>query len=286
MALSADVSVFYWQWSLLQKAADAAALAGAHYLPGKPDVAATEAGNYAGFNGVSAGEITSIEFANGNTEITVTLTRTVPYYFARVLGLTEAPVTVVASAAVQNAEGARGIVPLGVNCRSGNPDDCGLVKGELHTLKMDQVGPGNWLPLDLGPTGGGAAAYKSDVINGCDCYVSLGDWLPTEPGNMVGPTRQAFRALLDAAAANSAFASSTYDSPMPGDPRLIEVPLADFTDVQGKMQVQVTGFAQFWLESADSRGNVVGRFLSVVDAEDYPDADAPAGGSLVPVLIR
>jgi len=33
MALCADVAVFYFNWANLQKAADSAALAGAHYLP-------------------------------------------------------------------------------------------------------------------------------------------------------------------------------------------------------------------------------------------------------------
>jgi len=217
MALSVDVMMFYWHWSLLQKAADAAALAGAHYLPGKPDVAATEAGNYAGLNAVSAGEITSIEFANGNREITVTLTRVVPFYFGRVLGLTDAPVSVAATAAVKNVEGARGIVPIGVNCPSGNPDLCGLAKGEPHMLKMDQVGPGNWMPIDLGPSGGGAAAFRNDIENGCDCLVSIDQWIPTEPGNMVGPTRKAFGDRLAAATSNPLYATSTWDHPVPGE---------------------------------------------------------------------
>jgi len=286
MAMSVDVMMFYWQWSLLQKAADAAALAGAHYLPGKPDVATTEAGNYAGLNAVSAGEITSIEFANGNREITVTLTRVVPFYFGRVLGLTEAPVSVVATAGVQSVEGARGLVPIGVNCPAGVPDSCGFNKYDLVTLKDDMFGSGNWFPVDFGDPGGGAAAYKDDIINGYEGVVSIGDWIPTEPGNMVGPTVKAFTDRINAALSNSEYASSTYNSPVPGDPRLIQVPLADFTDVGGKSAIQVTGFAEFWIEGAYPDGSVKGYFISVVDPKDYPSPDAPDGGSLVPVLLR
>jgi Flp pilus assembly protein TadG len=286
MALSVDVMMFYWQWSLLQKAADAAALAGAHYLPGKPDVATTEAGNYAGLNDVAAGEIDSIVFANGNREITVTLTRAVPFYFGRVLGLTEAPVTVAATAAVQSVEGARGLVPIGINCPTGVTNSCGLTQYQQVDLKNDMFGSGNWFPVDFGDAGGGAAAYKDDIINGYDGVVSLGDWISTEPGNMVGPTMKAFTNRINAALSDSTYMSSTYQSPVPGDPRLIEVPLADFTDIGGKSAIQVTGFGEFWIEGAYPDGSVKGYFISVVDPQDYPSPDAPDSGALVPVLIR
>ncbi|MGH7865014.1 MAG: pilus assembly protein TadG-related protein, partial [Candidatus Binataceae bacterium] len=51
MALCADVSIFYFNWANLQKAADAAALAGAHSLPNNTSQASTVATTYALTNG-------------------------------------------------------------------------------------------------------------------------------------------------------------------------------------------------------------------------------------------
>jgi hypothetical protein len=286
MALCVDVMMFYWHWANLQKAADAAALAGAHYLPNDPETATAEAVNYAGFNAVPESEIVSITVAPDNRSIRVVLERMVPYYFGRVLGLLDGLVRVAATAAVQNVHGARGLVPLGVNCPSGNPDECNLQKGVEHTLKLDMEGPGNWFPLDFGEQGGGANDYRNDIINGCDCYVELGDSIWVETGTMVGPTRQGFEARVEAALSDPAYADSTWENPVPGDPRIIQVPLADFTEVQGKMMVVVTGFAEFWISGVYGNGSVEGIFLNMVDSQNVPSADAPEGGSLVPILIE
>src|SRR5690242_4247200 len=114
LALCTDVAVFYFNWSQLRKEADAAALAGANYLPNDTSQATTTPAQYVALNG-NAGDailqnaIGSLGF-NGmaNSSLTVQLSRTVPFYFGRVFGLLPSPVVVLATAAVEPLSGAAG----------------------------------------------------------------------------------------------------------------------------------------------------------------------------------
>jgi len=111
MALGADVGVLYYNWVQLQKAADAAALAGAQILgqdpsdptPATATLATTTAQTYATNNGVSANDLVTATPQSGNTQMSVSIKRTVPYSFARVLGLTTGYVNVMAVAQIPNA---------------------------------------------------------------------------------------------------------------------------------------------------------------------------------------
>jgi hypothetical protein len=97
MALGADVGVLYYNWVQLQKAADSAAIAGANYAAKDPSMATTTATAYAKNNGILDSEIVSV--TPTATQMQVTLSRTVPYSFARVLGLTNGLVNASAIAA-------------------------------------------------------------------------------------------------------------------------------------------------------------------------------------------
>jgi len=103
ITLGADVGVLYYNWVQLQKAADAAALAGASYLPNDTTTATATAQTYATNNGVLASDTITATPINGNSQMQVTLQRTVPYSFARVLGLTNGYVKVSAVASIPPA---------------------------------------------------------------------------------------------------------------------------------------------------------------------------------------
>jgi Flp pilus assembly protein TadG len=98
LALGTDLTIMYANWETLQKAVDAAALAGANYLPEQPSQAQTIAVNYATANGLTSSEVGTPTISNSNQEITVDANRTVPYYFGRVLGLSSQLISVTASA--------------------------------------------------------------------------------------------------------------------------------------------------------------------------------------------
>ncbi len=73
---------FYSNWIRLQTAADAAAVAGANYLPANPARALAVAREYAELNGVRASEIVAERVSRNDREISLRVTRTVPFYLA------------------------------------------------------------------------------------------------------------------------------------------------------------------------------------------------------------
>jgi len=304
IALGTDVTVFYFNWVQLQKAADAAALAGANYLPDNPSTAQQAATQLAKSNGVQSAEILSTSVAADNLSISVRLQRTVPYYFARALGLTSGVVTTAATATPQfppsslNAT-TPGQVPSGGDNNGANGDTCSTVGGcelipiglDYHTtyadsvqmnLQQGQLGPGNWDLLALGATGG--ANLRSNIANGFNSMVSVGDWVTTEPGKKVGPVDQGFQDRLNAAA--SVDPSGTYSSHALNDPRVIMLPVVDWEHPNGRSSVQVKAFASVWLDSY-SNGQVTVHFISQVAANSFGDPSAPYFGSRgTPILTK
>jgi Flp pilus assembly protein TadG len=304
IALGTDVTVFYFNWMQLQKAADAAALAGANYLPDSPSTAQSTAIAYAKSNGIKAVEIIATTVAGDDLSISVTLQRTVPYYFARALGMTAGQVTTSASASPQfppntvNASTASQI-PSGGDSNGANGSNCtsiggcqlipiGLdsnttyVDGQSITLQQGQLGPGNWDLLALG--GNGGANLRTNIANGFNSMVSVGDWVTTEPGKKVGPVDQGFQDRLDSAA--SLDPSGTYSSHTMNDPRILILPVVNWEGQHGRSSVEVMAFASVWLDSYSS-GQVAVHFISTVAANSFGSASAPYFGSRgAPILIR
>jgi len=121
MALGADVGVFYYNWMQLQKAADSAVLAGANYLTGVPSTTDNSqvvgtTNQYAQLNGIKSAEIVSTTVAGDAKSVTILLQRTVPYYFARVLGLSQGIVSVRATAGINDTIAPLGLLPIGLPC--------------------------------------------------------------------------------------------------------------------------------------------------------------------------
>jgi hypothetical protein len=179
IALVSDVGLLYYNWVVLQKAADSAALAGASYLPESPAQAISTAQSYVTLNSVALTEITSTVVSPDDTSLTVQLRRTVPYNFAVLLGLFSGSVAVSATAQIQTIGSSIGITPIGIDYQTP------YTSGQVVTLMEGQVGPGNWGPLALG--GNGASNYEQNVEYGDQGRVSIGDMLPSELGKMTGP---------------------------------------------------------------------------------------------------
>ncbi len=101
LAVVVDVS-WYWASTLrVQRAADAAALAGAVYLPGDVPKAVTRARDEATKNGYANGvnaTVTPVQDPLNNRQLNVTLTANVGTFFMRVIGIGTIPATRVAKA--------------------------------------------------------------------------------------------------------------------------------------------------------------------------------------------
>lgn len=299
IALGADVSVMYVNWARLQKAVDAGALAGANYLPYDPNTAKSTALAYAQSNGLKAEEVAAPTVSADDLQISVGATRTVPYFFARLLGLFNQDIKVSATAAV----------PYSVSCvgcaytqspntftpsYGANTGDYPLIPiaidsttpynyNQPMTLHYQQLGPGNWGTVELGAPGG--AVTRENIADGYTGPLQVGDYINTEPGKKVGPVDQGFQDRLNAAAQSDpagTFSLHTY-----GNPRVVYVPTVDWSTVgNGRNALEVQGFAALWVDSVNgSTLNV--HFISQVAPKSLPNTSAPyAGVRGAPILIK
>jgi hypothetical protein len=260
LALSADIGVLYFNWHLLQNAADLGAEAGASYLPSNPAQAISAADTYASNNGILASEITSVTVSNDLKSLNIQLQRKIPYSFALLLGLVSGAVSAQATAQVQTIGTVTGITPIGIDYRTS------YTNGQVVTLQQGQVGPGNWGALALGGTG--ASNLSQNIESGYSGSISTGDLVTTETGLAVGPISTAFNFLITEG--QSADPGGTFASHTATDPRVLIVPMVNFSNINGSSQVPVMGFAALWLVGMDANGNISTYFIDQV---------APRGGS-------
>jgi len=273
VALGTDIGLLYYNWGLLQKAADAAALAGAHYLPGDPANAVSVANSFAAQNGIAVNEVTSTTVAADQMSINVQLTRTVPYYFAEVIGISSGRVTVRATAGLIGVGAVTGMLPIGIDSRTT------YTYGQSIQLMTGQYGPGNWGPLNL--DGRGANNFADNIQNGAIGDFAVGQLVPTLTGQKVGPTTTAFGARLTAGA--NLFPGGTFASHAIDDPRVVTVPMVNYANINGFSSVPVLGFAELWLVGMDSHETINAYFLKQVTG-GTPSASAPIYGAYAVVL--
>lgn len=269
MALGTDVAVLYFNWHLLQSAADDAALAGASYLPEYPSLAVSNATSYAERNGIASGEISSITVSSDDKSLTIELARYVPYRFGVLLGLFSGRVTAHATAAVQAVGSVIGIRPFGIDYRTS------YTSGQVVTLDEGMLGPGNWDPLALGGTG--SSTMLNNIEYGYQGQISIGDQVLTEPGMAMGPIRTGFQYLLDEGTTEDP--SGTFSDHAVNDPRVVIVPMVDFSAVNGSSDVPVKGFAALWLVGLGSGNQVETYFISQVAPDSTPSTTASDFGA-------
>jgi Flp pilus assembly protein TadG len=313
MGLGADLSILYFNWVILQKGVDAAALAGAGYLQSNSQSASTainEAVAFAEKNGIKSSELASD--GNGNlayvpgpsySTITVTAKRTVPYAFFKLLGLTSGVVTATATAQMPEAPGC-------VNCTSPVPTpgsqptvtpgnicsstgQCGIIPIGLDystpyafdqpiTLNYGQVGPGNWGSLALGGPGG--SNLRTNIADGYQGSLAIGQWIDTEPGKAVGPIDQGFNDRISLA--QSDYPGDTFDNHNPANPRVIIIPMVNWNSPNGRSQVEIMAFAALWVDSV-SGGTINAHFIDQESFDSTGSSTAPFRGARGrPILIK
>ena len=188
MGLATDVANFYFNYVRVQTGADASVLSGVKYLPDQPGAAISTATTYAtSFNSIAAAEIVSTTTsydaslcpAPGSPppppvpgcELTMTIQRIVPYYFARLVGVNSGTMSVTASATagVPAASVNYGVVPIGVQVGTPFPYSDGAVAA-LPFLPNPRppVAVGTWSSLALG-----GIAFTSNVPGGYPAKVSI-----------------------------------------------------------------------------------------------------------------
>jgi len=291
-AIAIDVGLFLHERRELQNAADAAALAGAQELPYSPADAEQKAADWAEKNGIGVGELEAIEITStyvADDTITVAVKRDVPFVFARVLGFTSDTMRADATARVGSPAEMSGLVPFGVL-------DEAISLTEPTVLKYDakNVLHGNFGALGI--DGPGANIYREGIEHGSEtplCAQSqdtcADPTTETEPGNIIGPTRQAvnwridntptgcdeFHEVFQKVAGTYRVTSQCNPFPSTGpndSSRVIIVPVIGEL-CAGHCDVTILKFAMFFIEElGDCTGNsceVTGKFV---------DAQANVGG--------
>ena len=292
-ALVVDVGNLYETRRELQSGVDAAALAGASYLPDDPDRAVAAALEYASHNGVAITE-DDIElystYVPGDT-IRVGSVRHVSYGLARVLGLTGDDVTAQATAVVGTVSGSVGCKPWALF-----PEDP-LPFGTMVTLKYNPLGNqgGNFGPLAIDAPG--ANPYRTAVVHGASTRIYVGELVDTETGNVAGPTKQGLDEMFGGDHTAFSDAVEMLDSGLmviktPDCPRIALIPLIHALPEGGKIAVEIVGFACVFIVDYKYHGPTGGLtvdayFLKVVD----PDGTwGPMGevdyGLRVPKLVQ
>jgi hypothetical protein len=162
--------------------------------------------------------------------------------------------------------------------------------GQMLTLKVgdphDSVNPGWFQALDLSPAAdstcinGGASCYR-DAISGCAGGTwKIGDMVPKENGNMVGPTNQGTQDLIDLdptatwdatskQIVNSCANPSNYTCSQPGwnmSPRVVAVPVFDLelylaTGGPGNGTVKIVNILGFFVDNYEA-GRVTGYLIN------------------------
>ena len=199
-AMTIDVGLFMHERRELQKAVDAAALAGAQELPGSPSDALQRAQEWAYSNGIGDGELESIDVTSTYVDsdtIIVKAKRDVPFVFGRVLGLMDGTVEADSTARVGSPLEVAGLAPFGVLDDAFSFNEPVVLKYDAHDVLKGNFGP-------LGIDGSGADMYRETIEHGSGtslCAESqdtcTDPTTETETGNMVGPTRHGMDWRLD-----------------------------------------------------------------------------------------
>jgi hypothetical protein len=314
IGLAADLGILYFNWTILQKAADAAALAGATYLtpspvptpappntasgcpafPGDYDTVAAPKSvscTYATFNLAKVSEVTvNVPAPNppggASPTVQVVLNRpNVPTYFLRLAGLGQLGVNAAATAIGPAAPNTvtTGLFPVGLQCTS----PCSLSTldpGQTTTFGSKFVGglaPGNWNFVNVGQ-GTGASALGSAIQNGASGSYSVGSTITSVPGNKgnSGPVKNGLAARLsECKSVNSSTDPCSNGGNVsaipPNDPCLVVVPAVDYTGCTGNCSLTIEAFAEIYLEQSSTGTEIDGCFVKALAPDAVVSGSSP-----------
>ena len=255
-----DVGIVYANKWKMTNAVDAAVLAGAQELPNNVSEAKNKAIDYASKNGLNPNSLL-VNVSADKSEITIEVQRNVNLLFAKVLGFTKSNVQASATAKVGPLKTLIGAAPLGI-------EDQPLQYGNAYVLKTSDSTYGWFGPLSLG--GSGASTYKLNLEQGYNNQLKVGDTVPTETGNMSGPTSTGIEYRIGACDRTP---PCTFDNFERGCPQVLLIPVIRPEQGSGNQTttVKIVGFASFFVDTVSGSGNesiITGYFVNEVKDGD------------------
>lgn len=254
MTITADAGLLYLERIKLQNTVDSAALAAVSAYEEGQEKMLEEGRKYAALNGVQPNEL-AINIRADRRKVTVTASRSVPLYFARLFSIPSADVAVKAAAVTGPVTAIKGIRPFAI-------EEQEFIYGNTYTLKNGGGGgtSGNYGAIALGGTG--SSNYRNNLKNGYNGHVvKKGDFIETETGNMDGST---FDGISDILGSDLSEHSEDLSQLEQDCPRLIMIPVIDSFNVEGRSTVKVVGFAAFFLDDVvkvNGKTEITGRFV-------------------------
>jgi Flp pilus assembly protein TadG len=291
-ALAIDVGLWYQDKRSVQASADAAALAGASVLPVGFSTAQTSATSEFNQNKQPGDSATIVNSSNltSNDSVTVTVTRTAPSFFAKLLGKNSVTIKATAIATVKSVTTLASnfdVMPWAVMKTT-------YTLGAQYPIYTDNSSSNNGavsLPYQNGtncPTPNGANPYRDEISGALNaCSIDVGQALDLKSGQNAGPTAQGLNTRITAWKTFNQIVqlvgNNTYTILDSTSKQLVLIPVVTnmaggTTWPNGSAQVKVVGFAWFVIEScgtvtspsycANNDGKEVnGRFVNIQDTD-------------------
>lgn len=266
-ALVTDVGVALAEKTRLSNSLDAAALAGGQELPASASKARAVAIQYLNANGVDPEKVT-ISISNNNSQMVLMGTETVSNSFARVLGIPTTTVGASAAVKVGPAVSAKGgIRPLAIA-------DQPLIYGQTVILKEEggDGTNGNYGAVSF-DSSYGACVFRNYLLYGYSGVIRVGDIIETEPGNMASSISTVKEVInMDPYA--------TIDNYKRDSPRIWTIPVLRSWDVSGRDEVEVVGFAQFFIQDIQKKSGqaeITGKFIKFTTNGEIGEAQTDYG---------
>jgi Flp pilus assembly protein TadG len=291
-AMAIDVGLWYQDKRAVQATADAAALAGASVLPVNYATAQTTADAQFAKN-KKAGDTVTISNTSDLTagdSVTVTVTRTAPSFFAKLLGKNSATIRASAQATVKSITTMASnfdVMPWAVMKNT-------YQLGNQYPIYTDNTSSNNGaisLPYQNGtncPTPNGANPYRDEISGALNaCSIDVGQAIDLKSGQNAGPTAQGLNTRISTWKTFNQIVSlvgnNTYTILDNTSKQLVLIPVV--TDMaggttwpNGSAQVKVIGFAWFVIESCGPTSSpsycstndgreVNGRFVNIQDTD-------------------
>ncbi len=305
LGLAMDVGALYFTKYRLQTAVDASALAGATCIAFPTSSSCTAgpsivAGDYATNNGLASTELTpyppappttnSTYCPTTNCEITVSATRSVPYHFARLVGVSSGTVDVTASAIggpINTITGSSSLLPIGLQYQtvaefSANNSISNLVALGTSGCPTGGCVAGNWGWLSFDATGHEAVntqiqyGYTGTVTEVPAGTVCNGTNTQNCTLPQPGAGTSSFKTVSDYRTCPAVSCADAYQYSPTTNPCVVTVPLVDWNLCPaGRCPangVPVLGFAEILIQ------NVTGAGSSQDISACWVADDVPGGG--------
>jgi hypothetical protein len=277
-----DVGRLYVAKQKDQIISDAMTMAAAQFLP-DPTTALAKANTVfdlykSSYNSTISTEITFYpKGAAVPTSLSVSVDETVPTFIQGLMDVTLQPSAPAAAGRTVPSALLQGAVPLGVQYDQDFdlPAD-GQASSKQLTLFLGAKNKqkGNAWALDL-PGSSGANDWSVWLEYGYTHKISVNDVIQSKSGTMSGPTQTAL--ISDAnsrlnRAKNPPYDQDTWQRFTPGNPRVVVLPLVDWTSAKGgTASLEVKGFSAFWIDDYQSSSNKLsGRFVRAVTLGTWP----------------